>query len=164
MKCRSCQIEKPLDQFGTFKSGDKPGGRRKTCNFCRAQKAKELRAADPEKYRALDRAKYERARAMGKTQAYHRNRHLTQKYGITAEEWDVMFESQHHACAICRSDQTSWNWCVDHDHETGNVRGILCQGCNTLIGMAKDHPEVLDDAKRYLEEQGYYGEYQPSLL
>ena len=164
LECNKCGIEKSLDQFGTFKNGDRPEGRRKTCNFCRAKREKELRSADPDKYKALDRANYERAKARGKAQADWRNHHLKRKYGINSEQWEELFESQNCACAICSSRETSRHWCTDHDHETGEVRGILCHSCNVLIGMAKDHPQVLDDAKRYLEERGYYGRYQPSLL
>jgi hypothetical protein len=162
LDCKRCGESKTLDQYGTFRNGTRKEGKRKICNFCRAQRAKELRAADPEKYRAIDNASYQRNKEYQKQ--YGRNYHLKKKYGMTAEQWDATFESQGCACAICKSRETSHHWCVDHDHESGEVRGILCSPCNILIGMAKDHPQVLDDAKRYLEERGYYGRYQPSLL
>ncbi len=164
LECKKCGVEKPLDQFGTFKNGDGPKYRRKTCNFCRVQMERERAQANPEKVAAQKKATYERMKASGYTKKYAREHYLKKTYGMTPEQWDEMFESQGHSCAICRSDQTSFSWCVDHDHEAGEVRGILCHGCNVLIGMAKDHPEVLDDAKRYLEERGYYGRYQLSLL
>jgi hypothetical protein len=125
---------------------------------------KELRAADPEKYKALDKAKYQRAKDSGKPYEYARKSHLMRTYGLTVERWEEIFESQGSSCAICKARETSLHWCVDHDHETGEVRGILCSPCNVLIGMAKDHPQVLDDAKEYLQERGYYGRYQPSLI
>jgi hypothetical protein len=77
-----------------------------------------------------------------------RTYHLTRRYGITAEESDAMFEAQGGLCAICRTAPAVH---VDHDHDTGEVRALLCFGCNGGLGQFKDDPEVLRAAACYVE-------------
>lgn len=57
------------------------------------------------------------------------------------------------ACAICNAAKPGGNkgWHVDHCHTTGVVRGILCQRCNLMLGIAKDRPEVLLEAASYIQ-------------
>jgi hypothetical protein len=78
-----------------------------------------------------------------------RTYHLRRRYGITAEEADLMLESQGGACAICRSAPADH---VDHDHETGSVRALLCFNCNGGLGQFRDDPAVLRAAADYVEE------------
>jgi hypothetical protein len=67
---------------------------------------------------------------------------LKATYGLTVEERDRLFEAQGRCCAICRKvDPGSRGWCVDHDHQTKKVRGILCMQCNTLLGQNGDNIE-----------------------
>ncbi len=80
---------------------------------------------------------------------------LRRVYGITKREYDAMFASQGNCCAICQgSDPGSklGRWHIDHCHDTGNVRGILCAQCNIMIGMSKEDPVILLAGIRYLEE------------
>lgn len=71
------------------------------------------------------------------------------RYGITREEWDALFEAQGGRCAICGMEKKLH---VDHCHETGKVRGLLCIGCNTSLGKLHNNPELLRKAARYLEK------------
>ena len=75
-------------------------------------------------------------------------------YGLTMQDVQKMLKRQHYRCAICRK-QLPHKWgkgmAIDHDHQTGEVRGILCSHCNTGIGMFKDNPETTRKAARYLE-------------
>ena len=85
---------------------------------------------------------------------YDRRRHLAIHYGITMEQFDVLFQSQGECCAICKSTdpyRNNGNWDIDHDHETGLVRGILCHHCNVMLGSAKENLEVLESAIVYLK-------------
>ena len=85
---------------------------------------------------------------------YDRRHMLKTKYGITAEEYDEMLESQGNGCAICSGRELQkgrYHMHVDHNHVTGQVRGILCHKCNSLLGMAKDSIEILNLAIAYLE-------------
>lgn len=69
------------------------------------------------------------------------------KYGMTVEQWDILFESQNGVCGICRAKEIL---CVDHNHETGKIRGLLCGQCNSGIGMLKDDESILLRAIAYL--------------
>lgn len=82
---------------------------------------------------------------------HHRERWLRQ-YGLTPTDFDAMLETQGGRCAICRGDDHNGrNWCVDHDHATGAVRGLLCTDCNIGLGKFKDDPAILRAAIEYLE-------------
>ena len=79
---------------------------------------------------------------------------LKRKFGLTVTEYGMLAESQGNACAVCREVcPTGRRLAVDHCHTTGNIRGLLCQGCNTGIGKFRDSPERLIAAARYLQEQ-----------
>lgn len=74
-------------------------------------------------------------------------------YFITDDEYDTILEEQGGACAICGNrdgNAVGFALCVDHDHETGRVRGLLCVKCNLLIGHADENPETLKSASEYL--------------
>ena len=75
------------------------------------------------------------------------------KYNISIADYDAMYEEQGGVCAICHLPQTNKRFthlCVDHDHESGKVRGLLCDPCNRAIGLLKDDQRLLESAQRYL--------------
>lgn len=74
---------------------------------------------------------------------YERNRHIRSTYGLSPEEYDDLKRLQGGVCAICQRDVTL---CVDHDHETGRVRGLLCRTCNSAVDVMD-----LDRAVLYLK-------------
>jgi len=80
----------------------------------------------------------------GKVRQYY----LKTRYGMTPEQYDTLYAEQGGACAICREQK---RLVVDHDHETGAVRGLLCDLCNTGIGKLRDSAERLRAAAVYLE-------------
>jgi hypothetical protein len=86
---------------------------------------------------------------------------LIKKYGLTLEEYDAKLEAQGGACAICGSTEPRGRWnrhfAVDHCHETGEPRGLLCGGCNVMLGNAGDSPARLRVAAEYLERYGRGG-------
>ena len=89
-----------------------------------------------------------------------RNYKYKNKYGITLEEYNEMWDEQEGYCAICNEheDETkSIRLVVDHNHETDEVRGLLCNNCNCAIGLLKDSALVLESAAAYLEHRGSYG-------
>lgn len=75
-----------------------------------------------------------------------RKHHAQTRYGITLEEYDSWFE-RFPACQLCGS---TVKLCLDHDHETGTIRGVLCSSCNTGMGMLGDSPQGLWKAFSYL--------------
>lgn len=82
------------------------------------------------------------------SKVYNRNRRLQQLYGISTEIYDQIFETQGGKCLICGE---ATELVVDHDHNTGKVRGLLCNFCNVGLGNYLDNPELLKNAIRYLE-------------
>lgn len=79
---------------------------------------------------------------------------LIRKYGLTRSDVDFVTGVQGGRCAICRRPA---DLVVDHDHVTGDVRGLLCSPCNTIIGLAGDSPGTLRRAAGYLEEASWSG-------
>lgn len=77
--------------------------------------------------------------------------HVRTKYGISAEEYNSLLLAQGGGCAICQRPPDNERLCVDHDHETGRVRGLLCRRCNSGIGQLKDSVALLLRAANYVE-------------
>jgi len=79
---------------------------------------------------------------------------LAWNYGITVPEYNLMLEQQNYACALCgkTEQEAGRRLCVDHDHATGKVRSLLCRSCNSMIGYAKDSPELLNKGAAYVEQ------------
>jgi hypothetical protein len=92
---------------------------------------------------------------------------------MTFEDYKAMYKAQRGRCAICRQKETHKAWgvrrwlCVDHDHATGEVRGLLCYHCNRGLGFFKDNPASLRAAAKYLEKvrnTGFYGAQHASSI
>ncbi len=112
---------------------------------------------DEHKEESLNRAK--KYRADRKDEIVSRDRHfsLKKKYGLTVEEYENLFVKQNGVCAVCGEPETALSnigkikmLAVDHDHETGQVRGLLCNRCNTGIGLLGDNKTTLLKAVAYL--------------
>lgn len=73
---------------------------------------------------------------------------LKRHYGLTVAQRDAMIKEQFGICPICLEPGPKH---VDHDHDTGKVRGVLCFSCNAALGQFKDRPDVLRRAAEYLE-------------
>ena len=86
------------------------------------------------------------------TLSYQRRAQLSRKYGMTEENFHAMYDAQGGRCAICRCQLSPA--CVDHDHSTGVVRGLLCSSCNKGLGFFNDDTRLLAYALVYLEDHG----------
>ncbi|MEU7577584.1 endonuclease VII domain-containing protein [Streptomyces sp. NPDC041068] len=80
--------------------------------------------------------------------ALDRTGHLMRKYGMTEAERDEMIASQKGVCCICLAAPAVH---VDHCHETGKVRGVLCFNCNSGLGLLKEDTDAMHRAAAYLE-------------
>ncbi len=88
------------------------------------------------------------------------NHLLLANHGITRKDWNKMYEDQGGTCAICdgegfvmrKSKYTDYTLCVDHCHETGKIRGLLCHNCNRALGLLQDSADSLKKAIKYLSE------------
>lgn len=78
---------------------------------------------------------------------------IKRKYGITIEEYECLLYNQDNKCAICFSSDPKGKggFHIDHCHESGKIRGILCSMCNLMLGKAGDDPALLRRAANYIE-------------
>jgi Autographiviridae endonuclease VII len=135
-KCSLCLEVKAADAFPVSKYTRT--GLDSRCKACTTAKSYAWNQANPEKFRANQR------RSVLKT-----------KYGLTEAARDALFTAQGNACAICRATMSAgrWkSWVVDHDHETGKVRGILCGRCNRALGFMGDSLAIVETAADYLRK------------
>lgn len=82
-----------------------------------------------------------------------RRRRQLKTFGLTPDAYDALAARQQGGCAICRHCPATHQkaLCVDHDHETGVVRGLLCESCNLAVGKFRDSPDLLRAAAAYLD-------------
>lgn len=73
---------------------------------------------------------------------------LKNLYGLSSEEYEELLEKSDHRCQVCGTQER--RLCVDHDHVTGEVRGILCHRCNSALGFLNDDPTLVEALGRYL--------------
>jgi hypothetical protein len=133
----------------------------RTCSKCGAAKALDLfyrhpagrdgyygHCADCERARSRE---YQRDKRLADP-LHGRTGHLRSKYGLSLAEFDALLARQGGRCAICHSTDPGGKgaWHVDHDHETGVVRALLCHGCNTGIGALGEDVDRLMAAAAYL--------------
>lgn len=169
--CVSCGCEKSEDDFPW--ADKKRGFRRRSCRPCYSEIKKVTTRRYNEGHRdqinAAGRAYHEAnrdKRNAARMQRHHeippevrKNKRLMASFGITVEQYNEMLARQDGVCAICREPETMIRkgrllpLHVDHDHDTGAVRGLLCGRCNTGIGMFADDPDRLVAATTYLKEQ-----------
>lgn len=128
--CSRCRVEKDYFEFGSNKS--RHDGLTHNCRSC----LKEIRAS--------------RTEAQSRYYAEWSRRKL---YGLTQDQYDDMIDAQDNRCAICRKETAGKALHVDHDHETGRVRGLLCGPCNMGLGHFGDDVDRMADAIRYLKEE-----------
>ena len=82
------------------------------------------------------------------------NARRLREYGISTEDYEKMLKQQNYTCLICggtKMNKSRKKLCVDHNHKTGVTRGLLCNGCNTIIGMTDEKIETLENCIAYLK-------------
>ncbi|WP_405748329.1 endonuclease VII domain-containing protein [Streptomyces canus] len=138
--CNACGIEKPLDQYN--KRAASKDGLNGWCRPC---------------VNAKSTAWYHNNRERARKN--HREWNLRSQYGISEADFLNLLEVQGGKCALCpvvfSTEGPRRNLCVDHDHDTGLVRGLLCARCNTSIGQLGDNAEGLRRALAYVEAGTY---------
>jgi hypothetical protein len=108
------------------------------CQPCRTKRHREY----------CKRVDYDKKRYWKNPQA-EREHHTIRKYKVSQDDYNSMFSSQRGLCAICERKQEKV-LDIDHCHETGAVRGLLCSNCNRMLGYAKDNRLTLQAAINYL--------------
>lgn len=128
--CTTCNIEQPLENYSRAISKGKEY-KQSSCKTCRNKKKALKRLEEPEK------------EALRK-----RKQKLKYSYDMTIEDYDKMYLNQQGLCKICNNSFDKLN--IDHCHINGNVRGLLCTGCNLGLGSFKDNEQSLNSAIFYL--------------
>jgi hypothetical protein len=134
-RCKRCGEEKPLDDFSQRKRGQ----RETYCRPCNSARMKEWRQKHPHK---SNRGNYARS--------------VKRRYGVTLDDVAAMREAQGGCCPICTKPFTRTPH-VDHDHDTGRVRALLCGPCNIALGFI-ERPEWLRAAMIYLNRHSQRGQ------
>jgi hypothetical protein len=157
-KCTHCKIEKPLSDFYPAANGVK--GVRPRCKECMTLLEREKYASDEEfrnrkiSLQAIKMREDDAFRA--RHRALTRKNHLKRAYGLTPESFDAMLHAQGGGCAICGAKQIDGKqgtrMVVDHCHSTNQIRGILCDLCNTALGKFEDNVGLLKNAINYLSK------------
>ena len=151
--CTRCSVEKDINCFS--KSKMHRNGIRPECRQCRNARARDYYKTPEGKKKVQKYAKkYNEANPL-----VWKQRYLLRTYNITIQEYDELLKKQGGVCAICGRPEEIRNptardrssLAVDHCHETGKVRGLLCFKCNTGIGALGDDIEALERAISYLK-------------
>lgn len=129
--CRACDERRPMTEF-YWAVEDRYRVRK--CQKCCGDRQRERKSNNRDVY---------------KEQGFARN--LRAKYGLTVQEWERLLVLQGEKCPVCSKSLTRKNTHVDHDHKTGQIRGLLCFECNTGIGKFHDDIEWLLAAVAYLQ-------------
>lgn len=153
--CTKCNKEKPLTEFNRDRS--RKDGYRSSCRSCSKQsKEYQQKYYLKNKNEILEKTKEYRKKHPGWYKQQKRIQ-LLYKYNLTLEDYDFMFEGQNGICAICGEPETEISrygtlsrLCVDHDHKTNRVRGLLCRRCNRVLGNINDNTAILQSAIDYL--------------
>jgi len=122
----------------------------------RKEYMKKWRQKPENKKKAAKRLREYRENNPEKRALIQRKSMLKNTYGVTLDWYDSKLEEQKGRCAICGVDnpqrENTKHFSIDHNHSTGKVRGLLCVRCNTFIGYANEHPNVLQSAIKYLKK------------
>lgn len=144
--CTGCSQTKSRSDFP--RRATSPDGLAYRCKECTNAASRSWSERNPDRRAVINRAYRERHAAV--LPARERANNLLYRYGITDDEYDAMVEVQQGRCAVCRQEPDGRLF-VDHDHRTGQNRGLLCHNCNLGLGHFKDDPDVLRAALDYLE-------------
>jgi hypothetical protein len=139
--CTKCGKFKSLAEF--WRKAGSSDGRRPMCSECGQA--------------------YNKVYAKQQSRQTRRKSRLLREYGLSSESFAELLESQGGGCAICDAEVNARDryMCVDHDHESGQRRGLLCVRCNWALGYFRDSVDLLKKAITYLE---YYSEILDSEL
>lgn len=138
-KCTVCGVRKHFSEFYNLRKA--PDGVSYRCKSCDNAAVNKYRAENPDKFRDT-----------------FRDTNLKQRFGISLEQYKEMLEKQGGVCAICGGSEpkslgsSKQSFSVDHCHDTGRIRGLLCSSCNRGLGLLGDTVESVQRALDYLKE------------
>ncbi len=170
-RCKKCGELKPLTGF--YRDTAARDGHRPECKACTSARRKAWYAenrereiarvvawqqANPERFAERQR----RYREDGRRD--YRTEHLRRTFGLTQADYDALLAAQGGGCAICEdppNEKISLH--IDHDHGTGEIRGLLCVRCNNAIALLRESPDVMRRAIRYVSSDAKLRSQRPRL-
>lgn len=164
----TCKQTNPQELSNFTKDKKAKDGLQSHCNHCRNEHKRLARLNNPEKYKAIDQARWgkkkitsdkwrenNRERYNASMREYRKKNYQKlrlQRYDLTPEQHQQMLNEQNHVCAICHKPPNGKRpLVVDHRHSDGKVRGLLCYGCNRALHILES-VELLKAAMSYLEK------------
>lgn len=157
--CKGCNLDKPLTKEFFRPMKDRKLGFLRRCKSCIASHMQEYRKTKPQSdefiqlRRLRDKQRWPKRRV--RESENRKIRALIKRYNLTIGEYETIRKRQRNRCAICgieESKSQKKNLCVDHDHKTGKVRGLLCGKCNSGLGFFQDNTDIIEKALGYLQE------------
>lgn len=145
--CSRCKRRKSLAEF--YAEARNRDGSASACKGCYRVKEKDYRDKNRKAISARGKKYYSENRV--KIRADQRD----YRYGLAPGDFNGLFAEQRGLCAICKEVPGGKNGpCVDHDHESGKIRAILCSNCNTSIGLLKESSVLAQQVASYLKQYG----------
>ena len=139
-RCPTCKETKGLSEY--HRNGSKKDGMACQCKTCTAEYQRS--------YHLTTKGRASRLRARRRDQRRHKLKH---KYGITPSVYNDLLRQQDGVCSICGGNNNGRRLCVDHDHATSDVRGLLCNSCNLGLGNFYDNTDIMASAISYLQQK-----------
>ena len=157
-RCNKCGAVKSRQDF--HRNRGARDGHRPECKACtnarRLKRYRRNREREIARVRAWQKANPERVKAWRQKNRARvlrklREIHLRNKFGLTVQEYAGILQAQSGVCALCECPPTPGiSLHVDHNHGTGEIRGLLCVRCNNALGLFREDPDLLRRAARYV--------------
>jgi hypothetical protein len=156
-RCKKCGEVKSIDDF--YRAAGMKDGHRSECKTCHQAKQRQWYLAN--RVHAIAEVKRWQQENKQHLHAYRRDyrqrrraedrdAHLRRTFGITQADYETLLARQDGGCGICGRRPGKISLHVDHDHETGEIRGLLCVGCNNALGQFHDDAALLVRAADYV--------------
>lgn len=136
-QCKNCGDDKELNDFYYNKKGNYYDGK---CKICRNKHNKKRRLNNKNEINKKRRIQ----RNTPEEKLLRKSQTLLYKYNITIKDYEIIYTKQNGLCGICnkpKNEEKNKYFNVDHDHITGNVRGLLCSGCNAKLGWFESYKD-----------------------
>ena len=160
--CNKCNSLKPIKQFSRHNTSK--DGFQYCCKQCDSlrnkkqyiqnfeankQRRKDYYRNNKEKLKEYNRERYKKHSEIGVNSRFKR------EYKISLEDYNNLLFKQKNSCGICLIDKNNYKqrFSVDHNHKTGNVRGLLCIKCNSGLGMFQENLTLFNNAMEYLKNE-----------
>lgn len=143
--CVKCYVSLPRSSFCV--SEQRSDGLKGWCRACSSTYGQQWNKSNPDKITEYAKTRWSTHKA------HDTSKRLQRLYGVSLDDYLELIKEQGNCCAICGSADPGGrieNFHIDHCHDSGQFRGLLCMRCNTALGLFKDSPEVLLQAYEYL--------------